>query len=154
MYAAWNKTRAETGYRSDLEVKLATTLEGNGALYEVVRIPYKIRADAHYTPDWILPAQAIVLEAKGEFKSSDRQKMLLVKQQYPDLDIRLIFASPGTHIGSTSKTTYAMWCAKNGFPSCSYRMIPPEWFTHKPTAKAKKALTTLLKGTPYGSPAQ
>lgn len=154
MYAAWNKTRAETGYRSDLEVKLAATLEGNGALYEAVRIPYMIRADAHYTPDWILPKQAIILEAKGEFKTSDRQKMLLVKQQYPNLDIRLIFSSPGTRIGSTSKTTYAMWCAKNGFPCCSYRKIPPEWFTHKPTAAAKKALAALLKGAANVSPAK
>lgn len=151
-FKAWNKVRAATGYRSKLEVQVAALLENVEALYEPIRIPYQISATAHYKPDWILPEQAIVLEAKGEFKTSDRQKMLLVKQQYPDLDIRLVFGRSATRIGSRSKTTYKMWCARNGFPCCDVRSIPPSWLTHTPTAKAKKALEMFLKDTSHVQP--
>lgn len=150
-YESWNRTRLATGYRSQLEVAVAELLAEcpGGCIYEPLRIPYEIHTYAHYTPDWILPKQAIILEAKGEFKTSDRQKMLIIKQQYPELDIRILLGSPGTRIGTTSTTTYAMWCEKNGFPWCGAKGIPPEWLKHKPTVKAKKALTTLMKDVGY-----
>ena len=44
-----------------------------------------------YTPDFYLPKQKIFIETKGLFTSADRQKMRLVKEQHPDLDIRFIF---------------------------------------------------------------
>ena len=105
-------------------------------LYEMVRLPYA--APAVYVPDFLLPEQAIVLELKGQFNSSDRQKMLRVKAQYPDLDIRLVFSNANTRIGKTSQTTYGMWAERNGFPYASHA-IPVEWFDHKPTAKQRKA---------------
>lgn len=154
-YESWNRTRLVTGYRSQLEVVVAALLEGahiTDALYEPLRIPYQIHIFTHYTPDWVLPRQAIVLEAKGEFKTSDRQKMLLVKQQYPDLDIRMILGSPNTRIGTRSTTTYAMWCAKNGFPWCGAKELPPAWLRHKPTASSRKALHKLMKDVGYVSP--
>lgn len=153
-FESWNRTRLATGYRSQLEVAVAALLEGcpGGSLYEPLRIPYEIHTFAHYIPDWILPKQGIILEAKGEFKTSDRQKMLIVKQQYPDLDIRILLGSPGTRIGTTSSTTYAMWCEKSGFPWCGAKAIPPDWFKHKPTAKAKKALNKLMKDVGYVLP--
>lgn len=53
--------------------------------------------------------------------------MLLVKAQYPSLDIRMVFWNAKAPISKGSKTTYAMWATKNGFP-WSHRTIPPEWF--------------------------
>ena len=44
-----------------------------------------------YTPDFYIPETNIYIEAKGHLDKGDRVKMLLVKEQYPDLDIRFVF---------------------------------------------------------------
>ena len=64
--------------------------------------------------DFILP-NGIIIEAKGQFVSSDRSKHKLIKEQHPDLDIRFVFSNSRTRIGKKSKTTYAMWCDRFGF---------------------------------------
>jgi hypothetical protein len=144
-WSAFNTVRKETGYRSGLEAEIAKDLKGRKAsfLYEPKRLYYVHRT--HYTPDFILRKQAIIIEAKGEFTSADRKKMRLVKEQYPDLDIRMVFSNPNTLIGKKSKTTYAMWCERHGFPYAKGR-IPEEWLKHKPKAKQKKALEAWLDG--------
>ena len=80
-------------YRSRLEERLARWLEVNGQPfeYETLKLDYTIKAV--YTPDFILP-NGVILEAKGYFKPEDRRKMLAVKKQHPDLDIRLVFQQP------------------------------------------------------------
>lgn len=114
-------------YRSRLEERLARWLEVNGQSfeYETLKLDYTVKAV--YTPDFILP-NGVVLEAKGYFKPEDRRKMLAVKKQHPDLDIRLVFQAPFNTITKDSRTTYAMWAEKNGFPWCSYHTIPLDWF--------------------------
>lgn len=82
-----------------------------------------------YTPDFILP-NGIIVETKGIFESSDRQKHLLIKKQYPHLEIRFVFTNPQNKLYKGSKTTYAMWCTKNGYKFAkSY--IPDEWLRDK-----------------------
>ena len=56
----------------------------------------------------------------------DRQKMLLIKEQYPDIDFRIVFYNANQKIKKGSKTTYAMWCDKHGF-KWAHKTIPPEW---------------------------
>lgn len=80
---------------------------------------------ATYTPDFILP-NGIIIEAKGRFITADRQKQLLIKDQFPDLDIRFVFSNPNNKIGKKSSTTYAMWCDKNGF-KYAQELIPIDW---------------------------
>lgn len=144
-FAKFNKVRRETGFRSGLEVAIAASLQGQEVLYEPCSIPYVKPLSSHrYTPDFILRKQCIIVEGKGEFKSSDRQKMLLVKQQHPDLDIRFVFSNPSTRVGAKSKTTYAMWCDRHGFPYAK-GTVPVEWLKHKPTGKQRKALGGFLK---------
>lgn len=116
-------------------------MQGCPFLYEPVRIPYN--NPSHYLPDFVLTNQAIIVEGKGEFSSSDRRKLLLVKKAYPTLDIRLVFSRSSTRIGKASKTTYGMWCTRNGFPF-SDGDIPTDWINHKPTKEAKEALQRLL----------
>ncbi len=58
--------------------------------------------------------------------TADRQKHLMVKADHPKLDIRFVFSNPNSRIGPKSKTTYAMWCERNGFAYAA-RLIPPEW---------------------------
>jgi hypothetical protein len=114
------------GYRSRLEERLAKWLDLNGFAfeYESLKLDYKIQAV--YKPDFILP-NGVILEAKGYFKPEDRRKMLAVKKQHPDLDIRLVFQSPHNTLTKQSKTTYGMWATKNGFPWCHERNIPSDW---------------------------
>lgn len=98
--------------------------------YEERVIKYiKPEKGARYTPDFELE-NGIIVETKGRFLTPDRQKMLLVKQQHPDFDIRFVFSRSAQRIGKKSKTTYAMWCEKNGFLYADVS-IPKAWLTEE-----------------------
>lgn len=123
-------------YKSDLEDDIAAQLESEGipVVYEKRVIPYQVPArDSVYTPDFELPG-GIIIEGKGRFghrgnqktATEERQKMILVKKQHPDLDIRLVFWNPNYPIYKGSKTTYAKWAETHGFPWAA-KTIPPEW---------------------------
>ena len=132
-------------YRSGLEDRLAQQLENAGVpkVYEKYSIAYEIPATKHhYTPDFILP-NGIIIEAKGIFEAADRKKHLLIRQQYPNLDIRFVFSNAKTRIGTGAKTTVAEWCEKHGFQYAS-RGIPSRWF--KETMKDTNGLVLRGKG--------
>lgn len=136
-YKRWAALRRTTGFRSQFEADIHASLpEGSGS-YETARIPYKVTILRHYTPDWGLPKQAIVLEAKGRFTKADRDKMLMLKAQYPDLDIRLVFMSLTTKV--TKGMTVADWCKQHGFPCCKGPALPASWLSHKPSEHQRAA---------------
>lgn len=119
------------GFRSGLEEKVGAQLDRLGikAEYETTKIKYlKPAKTSTYTPDFVLP-NGIIVETKGRFLTADRQKHLLVKQQYPELDIRFVFSNSRSKISKQSKTTYADWCNKHGF-SYADETIPEEWLKH------------------------
>jgi len=126
------KQALANGWRSGLEESLATYLNDKGIPfeYEEHKIEYLVPArGAKYTPDFYITTRSgktIICETKGRFVTADRQKMILVKQQHPDLDIRIVFSNPNTKISKQSNTTYAMWCEKHGFPYAS-KVVPQEW---------------------------
>lgn len=93
--------------------------------YETLNIHYKITEQRRYTPDVILP-NGIIIELKGRFTAKDRKKMLLVVEQYPDLDIRMVFMRPNNKLNKHSRTTYAQWCDKNNIKWAN-KYIPLEW---------------------------
>lgn len=98
--------------RNKFEQKVAAQV-GPGFSYEAKRLPYTI---AHtYLPDFINEQTREIVEAKGRFTASDRQKMLAVKLAHPDYKITIVFQNPTLPINKGSKTTYASWCDKNGF---------------------------------------
>ena len=115
-------------FRSGLEEKIADLfVELNIKYeYETQQIPYTI--SHKYTPDFILP-NGVILEAKGYWEPSDRRKIKAIKEQHPDLDIRMVFQSPYNRISKKSKTTYAKWCEKHSIPWTSYTNIPLNWLT-------------------------
>jgi hypothetical protein len=43
-----------------------------------------------YSPDFFVPADNLIIEVKGYYSDKDRKKMQLVKEQHPDLCIKLI----------------------------------------------------------------
>lgn len=90
--------------------------------YESKRIPY-IRYHV-YIPDIILhtPLGEVLIEAKGYFRPEHRAKMLAVKKQHPNLDIRLIFYR--------SSKKDIKWAIKNNF-IYAIGEIPNIWFEGK-----------------------
>jgi hypothetical protein len=116
------------GFRSGLEERIAEQLDKLGVeyTYEKVKLKYIKPASSHvYTPDFVL-ANGIIVETKGRFLAPDRQKHLLVKKHNPELDIRFVFSNSNARISKTSRTTYAMWCRKNGYQFAD-KTIPEEW---------------------------
>lgn len=117
------------GFKSGLEENISQQIEGKGinVEYETEQIPYIIPASEHiYHPDFRLP-NGIIIETKGRFVAADRKKHKLVKEQNPNLDIRFIFSNSKNKISKNSKTTYGMWCEKNGYKYAD-KEIPEEWF--------------------------
>lgn len=128
------------GYRSGLEEKVAEYILGKGILasYEPIRIPYLIKRTSTYTPDFVTLSNGIVIETKGRFLSKDRQKHLIIKRQYPELDLRFVFTNPRARLNKTSKTTYAAWCEKHGFQWAA--KLPPEEWLEEPPNEASIAI--------------
>jgi hypothetical protein len=120
------KNKNEPKFRSKLEKNIADLLEQLGVsyLYESEKLSYTI--SHNYTPDFVLPNYKY-LEAKGYWAAEDRRKILAVKRDNPDVDLRMIFQSPYNTISKKSKTTYAQWCDKHDIPWTSYKDIPIEW---------------------------
>lgn len=121
------------GFRSGLEETLAKQFEEAGvdAPFEKLKIEYEKPASHHkYTPDFEMLHNGIIIESKGRFMPDDRKKHLLIKQQHPHLDIRFVFTRSKSPICKGSKTTYAMWCATNGFKYAD-KLVPESWLKEK-----------------------
>ena len=123
------KSRGEIeGYCPRLDETLASELEARGINFKFE--PYKIsflqpQKRRTYLPDFLLD-NGVLVETKGRFTTADRQKHLLIKEQYPEMDLRFVFQNPNGRISKKSKTTYAMWCDKHGF-KWAKKTIPKEW---------------------------
>ena len=120
------KNKKEPKFRSKLEEKVATLLKELGVSYEYesTQVPYVIQHN--YTPDFLLPNH-VYLETKGYWDAADRRKVLAVKRDNPDIDLRMGFQSPYNTISKKSKTTYAKWCNKHDIPWTAYHEIPLDW---------------------------
>ena len=79
-----------------------------------------------YTPDFVLD-NGVIIETKGRFVRADRQKHLMIKEQFPELDIRFVFTNPNAKLQKGAKSTYGQWCDKYKF-LYSKEVIPDEWF--------------------------
>lgn len=95
--------------------------------YETEKLPYTIQQN--YIPDFPLTfpdGRKIYIEAKGYFNAIDRRKLLQVKKDNPEADIRLVFMADNK-VHKASKMRYSDWCDKHGFPYC-IKAIPETWF--------------------------
>ena len=120
----------KNNYKSKFEQKIADDLIKKKVKvdYETLKLKYVIPESNHiYTPDFILP-NGIVVETKGKFDLKDRKKMLLVIEQHPELDIRMLFQRAKNPIRKGSKTSYSDWCDKNNIKWAD-REIPKSWYS-------------------------
>ena len=124
-------------YRSGFESKLAHQLKRSGVDFEYETLSIEYQRLSTYTPDFILP-NGIIIEAKGVWTVEDRAKHLLVREQHPHLDIRLVFMRASNKINKKSKTTYAMWCEKKGIKYAD-KVIPKSWLSQKRTNRVTSA---------------
>ncbi len=124
-----NRSRRTSNFRSGFEAKTADYLRRLGIEFEYESLKINYMREATYTPDFILP-NGIIVETKGLWKSEDRTKHLLIKEQHPELDVRLCFQNASNKIRKNSKTTYAMWCEKKGIKYCD-KTIPKSWLNTK-----------------------
>jgi hypothetical protein len=141
-FARRQPTGKPAGYRSGLEEKIQGHLRSQGVPfeYEGFRIPYLAKPHT-YTPDFTL-ANGIVVETKGYFTPQDRAKHLLVKAQHPDIEIRFVFQRSTTRLSKSSKTTYAAWCAKQGFQYAD-TTIPVDWLVEPDHIQSLMAIQRL-----------
>jgi len=119
-------------YRSKFEAYTISALERNKGFeveYETEKWKYTIPASDHtYTPDVkiIFPSgHERFVELKGKLDIPTRKKMVLIREQYPDKDIRILFMR-NNKLTKTSKTTYMEWAAKVGYIS-AVGTIPKSW---------------------------
>ena len=120
------KNKKEPKFRSKLEERVATLLEQLGISYEYETEKLSYTIEHNYTPDFVLP-NYVYLETKGYWDAADRRKVLAVKRDNPEVDLRMVFQSPYNTISKKSKTTYAKWCEKHDIPWTAYHEIPLDW---------------------------
>jgi len=122
----------QQGFRSGLELQTAEQLQELNVTYsyETDKITYTVPAhESKYTPDFVFTKKdgsKMYIETKGRFTASDRKKHVLIKTQYPLLDIRILFQAPENKLSKSSKTTYASWCDKYKIKYGKFP-IPTEW---------------------------
>ena len=121
-------TTKPSKFKSKLEERIATLFVTLGVQYEYESEKISYTIQHHYCPDFVLPNH-VYLEAKGYWAPADRRKILAVKKDNPDMDLRMVFQAPYNKINKKSKTTYAMWCEKHDIPWTAYHDIPIDWLT-------------------------
>lgn len=86
--------------------------------YEAQKIPYVIAS--HYIPDFIIETRLgkVYVECKGYLRPEDKRKLVAVKRQHPQLDIRIVFYAHS--LGNIR------WAERVGF-RYSIGTIPIDW---------------------------
>lgn len=118
--------------RSKYEEKIGRFLDKNKIDYQYETLLLEYTVNRVYKPDFIL-RNGVIIEAKGFFTASDRSKMLKIINDYPQLDIRMLFQNQNNKLSKTSKTTYADWCDKNNIKCAESKngTIPRAWLNEK-----------------------
>lgn len=137
----------EPAYRSGLEKKVAEQLEQAGVAFahEAKWVRYVVpQRDAKYLPDFVFDEGdtvcPIIIEAKGRFgggnpkfrqpatdSAKERQKLILLREQHPELDIRIVFQRAATPIYPKSPTSHGKWATDHQFKWSDKGIVPQQW---------------------------
>lgn len=127
LYNSYTSKKArEEGFRSGFEGCVAKYFKDNSVDFEfesdkcVFKYWQKIRngrcrdcnsldivKQRTYTVDFYLPEFDIYIETKGRFTSEDRTKHSLIREQFPEIDLRILFQRDGK---ATKCKSYSEWC--------------------------------------------
>ena len=100
------------------------------AYYEPEKLTYTVTSE--YIPDFVIERKdgtKMYIEAKGLGRAFDyqtRKKMIAIKEQYPYLDIRIVFYKDGP-ISKGAKMRASDWATKYNY-KFSIGTVPKEWF--------------------------
>lgn len=102
---------------------------GKGVQYEKIPFEYTVPEKKHvYTPDFVVKKSKLIVECKGRFMTDDRQKMICIKEQYPDWRVCMFFTSMYRPLYKGSKSTYKDWCDKYGIECTDIKAgLPKDW---------------------------
>lgn len=123
------KRHNKSTYRSGLEDRTVELLNLSGVKYEYEpkwgKLEYTKPAKlCTYTPDFYVTTKSgkqIVIETKGIWDADDRAKHLIIRQAYPDLDLRFVFSNSRAKIRKGSRTTYGDVC--NGLARAPFKGV-------------------------------
>ncbi len=91
-------------------------IDESGSIIELDK-QHRVIQWCEYTCDFMLikgDGSPLYIETKGRFCSKDRTKHRLLKKQYPDVDIRLLFSDNGK---VSDRTRYLDWARKSDIPA-------------------------------------
>lgn len=97
--------------------------------YETDKFKYVI--EHTYTPDFVITREdgsKFYIEAKGYWDRVDRAKYQHVREQNPEVDIRMLFQG-NSKLHRSSPTRYSDYCEKHNIPY-AVKVIPKEWFSN------------------------
>jgi hypothetical protein len=114
-------------FRSKFEEEIYNNAKQEGFKLDFETLKLEYLTKGNYLPDFILE-NGVIVEAKGYFDSRARAKMVAVKKNNPNKDIRFLFMDSSKKLRKGSKTTYADWCKKYGFIYAEGSVIPLKWF--------------------------
>lgn len=95
--------------------------------YETLSFNYTL--SRRYTPDFTITwpsGRTAYIEVKGYLRPEDRAKLLAVKRDNPEIDLRIVFGRDNP-IRKGAKLTYSQWAEKHNIPY-SIGTPPKEWF--------------------------
>lgn len=71
-------------------------------------------------PDFtiVTPSGRVFIETKGHLRREDKAKLVAVKKQHPEIDLRILFYAPNK--------TNGKWAERHGF-KYAFSTIPKEW---------------------------
>ena len=108
-------------------------LQGAGvkATFEDRTLPFLQPAQKRrYNPDFrvekdiLFPGSPeVFIEVKGQLTSADRKKLKLIKEQYPEMQLILLFGRAENKLNKQRPTTYADWCDQYGIPWLDVRDV-------------------------------
>ena len=107
-------------YLKGLERKFKYKVE-----YETEILPYVVKRT--YVPDFILSfadGRKMYIEFKGYLRRDDEKKLIAIKEQHPELDVRICFMKDNKMAGR--KMRYSKWAEKHGIPYC-FGVVPEDW---------------------------
>ena len=105
-------------YKSKFESNFARSLSAQKVKfgYEVKKFPFVQPAKKrNYTPDFFIPEADLFVECKGKLTKEERDKLLWIRETYPELSLVICFMRARNYIRKGSKTTYADWATAEGF---------------------------------------
>ena len=124
------RKRARSQFEFDVFKQLKNLVDNKRIEYEVDKLPYTV--SFNYVPDFTITKKdgtIIYVEAKGlgrAFDNAARVKMISVKKEHPEKDIRIVFMSDRP-FRKGGKMRPSDWAVKYDFPF-AIKQVPKDWF--------------------------